>query len=67
MPFVFVMKFAMYYYRFYYIELYARVARGIFTLFLDGRICTDTIDIHHEHIGSISVQENPMVETEIED
>jgi hypothetical protein len=58
------MKFATYYYRFYYIAPYARMARAILTLLLDGHFCTDTIDIHHEYIGSIFVQEIQMVETE---
>jgi hypothetical protein len=57
----------MYYYRLYYIALYARVAGAIFTLLLDDHLCIDTTDIHHEYIGSISVQENQMVETKIED
>jgi hypothetical protein len=60
------MKFANCYYRFYYIASYARMARPIFTLLLDGHFCTDTIDVHHEYIGSISVQEIQMVETETE-
>jgi hypothetical protein len=43
------------------------MARNIFTLFLDEHFCTDTTGIYHDYRGSVSVQENQMVQAEIED
>jgi hypothetical protein len=43
------------------------MARNIFTLFLDEHLCFDTTGIYHNYRGSVSVQENQMVQAEIED
>jgi hypothetical protein len=43
------------------------MARNIFTLFLDDRFCIDTTGIYRDYRGSVSVQENQMVQAEIED
>jgi hypothetical protein len=42
------------------------MARSIFTLLLDEHFCIDTTVFYHDHPGSVSVQENQMVQAEIE-